>query len=152
MHTTTQTRLSRPAALMIVLGVLALAIPTSASAFYGSNPDSATAAGGGPAPESVSKNSGLVIPDHTSLNASMNDSFQASTRDRDSGYASLNAVTGAPGPESTLVASSSPAADPFDWGDAALGAGVTMALITLGGAALLTVRRRTPISASTSAS
>jgi hypothetical protein len=141
----TSTGTRRSWLIALAVGICILAIPSSASAFYGSNPDSG-AAGGGPAPETVSKDSGLVIPDHTSLNASLNDSSQVSAPDRDSGYASLNAVTGGTDPEPTLVSSSSAAGDPFDWGDAALGAGVAMALFTLGAAAVLTVRRRTAVS------
>jgi hypothetical protein len=68
-------------------------------------------------------------------------------------YSSLNAITGAPAGEPTLV-SVSPAgsADEFQWGDAALGAGAMLALTALGGAAFLTVRRRTSLSPSTSTS
>lgn len=42
------------------------------------------------------------------------------------------------------------AADGFDWGDAALGAGATMALVALGGTVLLTVRRHPGVSPSAS--
>jgi hypothetical protein len=53
------------------------------------------------------------------------------------------------GPE---LVSDSPvnAADGFDWGDAALGAGAAMALVALGGTALFTVRRRPGVSPSAS--
>jgi hypothetical protein len=69
-----------------------------------------------------------------------------------SDYSSLNAITG-PSPNQPTFASGSPSAnDGFDWGDAGLGAGAAMALVAFGGAALLTVRRRTTISPSASAS
>jgi hypothetical protein len=69
-----------------------------------------------------------------------------------SDYSSLNAITG-PSPNQPTFASGSPSAgDGFDWGDAALGAGAAMALAAFGGAALLTVRRRTAISPPASAS
>ncbi len=57
--------------------------------------------------------------------------------------ANYSSVTGSPADEPTLV-SGTPlgAADGFDWGDAALGAGVAMALVAFGGAAVFTVRRR----------
>jgi hypothetical protein len=49
-----------------------------------------------------------------------------------------------------VVASGSPASgdDGFDWASAAIGAGVAMAIAALGGAAFLTVRRRTTVSPS----
>jgi hypothetical protein len=68
-----------------------------------------------------------------------------------SGYSSLNATTG-PSPDQPTFVSSPASGDEFDWGDAALGAGAAMALVAFGGAALLTVRRRTAISPSASAS
>jgi hypothetical protein len=60
----------------------------------------------------------------------------------------LNAISGSPADEPTLVSGSPSAGDPFDWGDAALGAGITMAMVAIGGAALLTLRRRTAVSPS----
>jgi hypothetical protein len=67
----------------------------------------------------------------------------------DPSYSSLNATTGATTGERTL-ASGSPAStdDGFDWLSAAIGAGAAMALVSLGGAAFLTVRRRTAVSPS----
>jgi hypothetical protein len=68
------------------------------------------------------------------------------------GYGSVSPNSG-PAPSEPAAVSSSPAGagDAFDWVDAALGAGVALALVGFGGAALLTVRRRTAITpASTS--
>jgi hypothetical protein len=135
MFTTTTTNQPRPGGryrlIALVLGLCALAIPASASAFYGSASDN----GSGPAPENVARNSGLVIPDHTALNESL---------------APVTRSHGDPPP--VISASSADPADPFDWADAALGAGITMALVAIGGAALLTLRRRTTVSRPASAS
>jgi hypothetical protein len=69
-----------------------------------------------------------------------------------SDYSSVNAITG-PSPNQPTFASGSPSAnDGFQWGAAALGAGAALALVAFGGAVLLTVRRRTAISPSASAS
>ncbi len=57
------------------------------------------------------------------------------------------------GVEPTLIAGSPASADDgFDWASAAVGAGAAMALAALGATALLTVRRRTTVSPSPSAS
>jgi hypothetical protein len=117
---------------MIVLGVLALTIPASASAFYG------PASGNGETPDGVPSNAGLVTPDHTALNESLAPLSGSNGRVVDT-------------PPSAPISSAPASGDAFDWADAALGAGVVMALVTLGGVALITLRRRTPISSSASA-
>ena len=120
----------------LTLGVCALAIPASAGAYYyGSGQESSTAA-----PVKESSDSGLVIPDHTALNDSL---------------APVSGSQSQPGPgkpPTSLVYDSPSAGDGFDWADAALGAGLTMALIALGGAALITLRRRTGASPAASTS
>jgi hypothetical protein len=66
--------------------------------------------------------------------------------------AAADSITG-PSASGPATVSGSPAktADGFDWASAAVGAGAAIALVALGGAALLTVRRRTAVSsASTS--
>lgn len=63
------------------------------------------------------------------------------------GYESVTSITGSTSGEPTF-ASGSPAGDGFHWADAALGAGVALALAAFGGAALLTARRRTALSPS----
>jgi hypothetical protein len=128
---------------IVVLG--ALAIPASAVANTGyATPNAITGA---------SDDSGHDVRaltanghDYSSLNATTPPVSEPST---DSGYSSLNATTG-PTPDEPTVVSSPASGDEFDWGDAALGAGAAMALVAFGGAALLTVRRRTAISASAS--
>ena len=61
----------------------------------------------------------------------------------DSGYSSVNAITGSSTGEPTPVTAS---ADGFDWPSALVGAGAVLALASLGTVALLTFRRRTAIS------
>jgi hypothetical protein len=121
--------------------VCAFAIPASANANTGySSPNAITGA---------SDDSGHAVSgqDYSSLNATVPPVSEPS-----SGYTSLNATTG-PSPIQPTFASGSPSGnDGFQWGDAALGAGAAMALVAFGAAALLTVRRRTTVSPSASAS
>jgi hypothetical protein len=125
---------------IVVLG--ALAIPASASADPASSDYSRADAIAAGLEESTQSTSGS---DYSSLNATVPPVSEPSTG---SGYTSLNATTG-PSPIQPTFASGSPSAnDGFQWGDAALGAGAAMALVAFGGAALLTVRRRTAISPS----
>jgi hypothetical protein len=133
---------------MIVVGAFALAIPAGASAgpidgayssvnsITGAPDDSGRPVGGS---------------DYSSVNAvtppasePSSPSGSGGSPNVDPGYSSLNAVTG-PSHEPTFVSGSPSAGDQFDWGDAALGAGAALALVSLGGAALLTVRRRTAL-------
>jgi hypothetical protein len=126
---------------IVALG--ALAIPASASADPASSDYSRADAIAAGLEESSQSTSGS---DYSSLNASTPPVSEPST-----GYSSLNAVSGPSSDEPTFV--SSPASgDEFDWADAGLGAGAALALVAFGGAALLTVRRRTAISPSASAS
>jgi hypothetical protein len=127
-------RRARRRAIALVLVVCALAIPASASgyssvnAITGGSEQSSQPAGGSdnPSPTAI-KGGHDVVP----------------------GYASANAITGA---ETPTVASGSPSGDDqwFDLPSALVGAGSAMALAALGGAALLTVRRRTEGSPSAS--
>ncbi len=119
-------RLRRPAAFVVTLAVCAIAIPASASAFYGS----ASGSEQGSVPATASNDSSLVIPDHTSLHESLAPHGGA-----------LN-PGGIEQPTPTPVIEPSPIGDGFDWADAALGAGVAMALVALGTAAAFTLRRR----------
>jgi hypothetical protein len=114
--------------LALTLGVGALALPASAGAYYdGSGPEPSST----PVAEKGSSDSGLVIPDHTALNESLAPL---------SGSHEPRGVVDSP---PTIVYGAPSAADGFDWADAALGAGIAMALVTLGGATLLIIRRRT---------
>jgi hypothetical protein len=128
--------------------VCALAIPTSAGAQpndsgYSSVNSIAGAPDDPPQPGYSSVNS---------ITGSSESSPPSGSGNADSGYASLNAITG-PSTEAPTFVSAAPASgDQFDWDDAALGAGAALALMAFGGAALLTVRRRTAISPSASTS
>jgi hypothetical protein len=129
-------RRTRRGAIALVLAACSLAIPASAGAYSSANAitggseQSSQPSGGsdGSSPTAI-KGGHDVIP----------------------GYASPNAITGA---EPFTVDSGSPSgADQwFDVPSALVGAGSAMALISLGGAAFLTVRRRTEVSPSASAS
>jgi hypothetical protein len=135
---------------ILVLG--ALAIPASASA----NVDYSTLnaiTGGSSEPSQQTGGS-----DYSSVNSISPPASEPSVLGHgdpsppDPGYSSLNAITG-PSTEAPTFVSAAPASgDQFDWGDAALGAAAALALIAFGGAALLTVRRRMPVSPSASTS
>lgn len=129
-------RRTRRRAIALVLAVCSLAIPASAGAY-----SSVNAITGGS--EQSSQPSGGS--DHSTPTA------VKGGHDVIPGYASPNAITGA---EQPTVASGSPsnADQGFDWPSALVGAGSAMALVALGGAALLTVRRRTEVSPSASTS
>ena len=141
MHTTltATARLRRRGAFVVILAACALAIPASASAFYGSVSENGSGQNGS-GPATAPNDSGLVIPDHTSLNESL---------------APVSGSTNPGGveqPTTTPVLSPPSIGDGFDWADAALGAGATMALVALGAAGLFTVRRHTTVSPSASTS
>jgi hypothetical protein len=134
-HTMTTMSCSRRNArrrlIALALGVCALAVPASAAAWtYDSAPKSA------PGAEMESSDSGLVAPDHTALNDSL-------------APLSGSQKPGVTGNSPTKIVYDSPSAgDGFDWGDAALGAGVTMALVAIGGTVLFAARRRPGVSPS----
>jgi hypothetical protein len=129
------------------LGICALAIPATASAqpvdSY-STPNSIT--GGSSA---SSQPTGGSDPSSVNSIAPPSSPPSASSGSADSGYSSVNAVSGPSTGEPTLV-SGSPAgtSDGFDWVSALVGAGAAMALAALGAAALLTIRRRPPVAPS----
>jgi hypothetical protein len=125
---------------IIALG--ALAIPASANADPASSDYSRADAIAAGLEESSQPTSGS---DYSSLNATTPPVSEATIG---SSYTSLNATTGPSPSQPTFASSPPPAGDEFDWTDAALGAGAAMALVAFGGAALLTVRRRTAISPS----
>jgi hypothetical protein len=62
--------------------------------------------------------------------------------------AAADSVAGPSPSAPTLVSSPTDPSNGFDWGSAAVGAGAAMALVALGGAGFLTVRRRTAVSSS----
>jgi hypothetical protein len=131
-------RRARRRAIALVLAVCSLAIPASAGAY--SSPNAIT--GGS---EQSSQPTG--VSDYSSPNAI------TGGHDVVPGYSSLNATTGPPPGEPTLASGSPSSTDQwFDVPSALVGAGSAMALAALGGAAFLTVRRRTEVSPSASTS
>jgi hypothetical protein len=131
-------------ALALALGVCALAIPASASG--ASEYSSVNAITGG----SSDSNRPAGVADHAPLNAIAHPPEPSGSGESQSvgpGTSSLNATVGPP-PSTSGSASPIGSADGFHWGDAALGAGAAMALVALGGAVFLTVRRPKPVPAS----
>jgi hypothetical protein len=128
---------------IISMLVCAFAIPAGASADPASTDYSRADAIAAGLEESSQSTSGS---DYSSLNATTHPVSDPSTG---SAYTSLNAISGPSPNQPAFVSGSPPAGDQFDWGDAALGAGGALALVAFGGAALLTVRRRTAMSPST---
>jgi hypothetical protein len=90
-----------------------------------------------------------VSPGYPSPSVESGTSQVGPTEQVSSGYPSPSAITGSPSSEPTLV-SSSPGNpdDGFNWLSAAIGSAAAIALVALGGAAFLTVRRRTAVSPS----
>ena len=141
-------------ALALGLGICALAIPASASAYsITGDPSSVNSTTGD---SSKSGQSSIVLRRNGSeaepfvgagssivlrRNGSEAEPFVADLAPR---YSSARAIGGVPAP--TLVAGSPPSSDDgFDWGSAVVGAGAAMALAALGAAALLAARRRVPV-------
>ena len=142
-----RSRQQRRRALALALGVCALVIPSSASAGV----TGPTTGDGSPpnAPSGGSNDSSLATggSDYSSVNSIVGSSESqpvgSGGSSVDTGYSSLNAITGPPADTTTFVSSSpSSADDGFDWVSALMGAGAALALAALAGAALLTVRRR----------
>jgi hypothetical protein len=157
--TTIKSRLNRNTrrrVVALVLGLGALAIPATASAEPIESPPYALEPSTGGASESSQQPTGSDYSSVNSITAGASESTSSGgSQDAESGYSSASAISG-PVPDRFTV--SSPAVEPpasggegFDWPSAAIGAGAAMALAALGGAALLTARRRTTVSpASTS--
>jgi hypothetical protein len=89
--------------------------------------------------------------DYSSLNSiAPPPSRPGATEEADSGYSSLNSITGAPADAPTHVSGPAGEGDGFDWASALVGAGAALAVAAFGSVALLTLRRRTAITPSTS--
>jgi hypothetical protein len=140
-------RQRRRRALALAIGICAIAIPATASA--ATSGYSTTVANGG-SEDSSQANSGSGYSSVTSIAPPASEPAGSSV---DSGYSSLNAIAGPPADTPTVV-SSSPAnsGDGFDWASAMVGAGASLAFAALCGVALLTVRRRGPVTPSPSTS
>jgi hypothetical protein len=138
-------RRSARRAVALVLAVGSLAIPATAAAYTSPN----AIAGG--SEQSAQPAEG---PDQSSLNAITQESGESSASSGlvsahrvDPGhpaYSSLNPIAPAD------VSSPASTDDGFDWSSAVVGAGVATAFLGLGGAALLTARRRTTVSPASS--
>jgi hypothetical protein len=146
----------RRRALALVLGVCALAIPAIANAqpiAGDTGYSSVNAISGG----SSDPNQPLGGSDYSSVNSiappASSPSGSVGSADVDTGYSSLNAISGSPADAATF-ASGSPtgSGEGFDLPSALVGAGAALALAAFGGAALLTVRRRSTVTPSPSTS
>jgi hypothetical protein len=154
-HTTTESRPRRKAqyrVLALTLGICALAIPASVagaqSIHSGYSTPNAITGGSSDSSQPIDGWSySLLNPPE---NAPGPQSGSGGSSDGAQDYGTPNAILGSDGlGEPTLVSGPPPdTADGFDWASAAVGAGAALALVALGGAALLTVRRRTAISPS----
>jgi hypothetical protein len=178
-HTTIISRRRRKArrrrAVALALGVCALAIPATASADPSTNDySSVNALTGDPSESSQSGGGGAAVAaghaqrtpaelaraPHPGQFVGPYDPSQrgsgsvASPYSGGPDYATPNSILGSDGLGQLAPVTGSPATsgEGFDWPSAAVGAGAAMALIALGGAVLLTVRRRTAISRSAPAS
>jgi hypothetical protein len=141
----------RRRALALGLAICALAIPASGLAQPIDSPYSSANAITGSSQSSQS--SGGSDPSSVNSIAPPSSSPSDSISSADAGYSSVNAVSGPPAGEPTVVSGSpSSSGDGFDWPSALVGAGAALAFAALGGAALLTVRRRHPLSPTASAS
>jgi hypothetical protein len=154
-YTITTTSGPRPKARLGVLALVAvcsLLIPSIASAEH----SSVKQVGPGypsPSVESGTSQTGpteQVSPGYPSPSVESGTSQTGPTEQVSPGYPSPSAITGSPSSEPTLVSSSPGNPDEgFDWLSAAIGSAAAIALVALGGAAFLTVRRRTAVSPST---
>jgi hypothetical protein len=119
-------RSARRHVVALVLGVCALAIPATASAFGGpSGADRAEPQG------AVGPLNGTSQGPHGADYLSVSENPPIALR-RDGLQAEPTVVSASP----------SDSSDGFDWGDAAVGAGAAMALIAISAAVLSTIRRR----------
>jgi hypothetical protein len=137
---------------LIALGLAlgALAVPASATAQPSDGDHSSVSAITGASNESSQLSGGS---DYSSVNSiAPPESEPGASQGVDSGYSSLNAISGSPDEEPTLVSGPAGENDGFDWVSAMVGAGTALAVAAFGGVALLTLRRRTAISPSASTS
>ena len=136
---------------IVVLLVAAgsLVIPASASADPSASGYSRADAIAQGLEESSQSTGGSSYSSVSSITGSSNPSPVSRASDTSSGFSSLNAIAGPAPSEPTLVSGPSGTDDGFDWASAAIGAGAAMALLSLLGATLLTVRRRTTVAPST---
>jgi hypothetical protein len=152
--TTTKYRPRRKARhVVLALAVCALAVPAIANAqpIDSDSVDTGYSSVNAISGDSTDPNKPVGGSEYSSVNSIAPPASSGGSQDIGAGYSSLNAITAATASEHRLVSgapadtSDGFASDGFDWVSALVGAGAAMALAALGGAALLTVRRRTPV-------
>ena len=159
-YTNTNARRARPKAwlgvLALALAVGSLAAPATAGADTGTPAGSMLTPGtpGGYSGAPMQKGDIGVPASHTSVNSvTGTPAGSMLTPGTPGGYSGAPVQNGDIGvaASDTTLASGSPADtdDGFDWLSAVIGAAAAMALVALGGAAFLTIRRRTAVSPST---
>ena len=149
---TTKTRLNRNRSvrrrrLAAVIAVMSLVVPATAGADF----SSVNAITGG-SEQSSQPVGGQDFSSVSSITGSSGQPGPSTAPEQvASSYRSPSSITGPlPDRYASGFASTAGADDGFHWGDAVLGAGTTLALLALAGAALLTVRRRTAVAPSAS--
>jgi hypothetical protein len=131
--------------IVLALAVCSLAIPASASGFSSVNAITG---------DSEQSSQALGGSDYSSVNSITGGSSKPVSNNGSPyggpGFQTPTAISGPSGSE-PIVVSGPPAGtgEGFHWTDAALGAGAALMLVAFGGAALLTVRRRTVMTPST---
>lgn len=148
--TTTRFRPKRTARLVVLaLGICTLAIPASATAYSDYTTVNAL---GGDASESSQPAGGSDYSSVNSIAPPASEPGSSGSQGVDSGYSSVNAISGSPADAPTFVSAAPGTDEGFDVPSALVGAGAALALAALGTAALLTTRRRTTISPSAATS
>jgi hypothetical protein len=151
-HTTTTTTKSRPRRkarhVVLALAVCALAIPAIANAqpIDSHSVDTGYSSVNAISGDSTDPNQPVGGSEYSSVNSIAPPASSGGSQGVGSGYASLNAISGSAEAPTFVSSSPSSSGDGFDWVSALVGAGAAMALAALGAAALLTVRRRHPVS------
>lgn len=147
-------KVTKTNAALAVLAAAAIAVPSATARPIDSGPypsvNAITGQQGGSG-HSVKLPHGAEYSSVNGITPPASESSSASASpETSSGYSSLNAISG-PSPSEPTIVSGSPSSsdDGFEWGDAALGAGAALALLALGRAVFLTVRRRTAVSPTT---
>jgi hypothetical protein len=123
----------------LALTVGALAIPAGATAQPIDTGYSSANAASGTADGSDYSTVNSIVPPEPGT---------GSAKDVESGYSSLNSIAHEPADAPAAVSAPTGANDGFDWVSALVGAGTALAMAAFGGAALLTLRRRTAVSPS----
>ena len=150
-NTTSRSKRGTQIALAFALAVSALALPAIAGAEPNQSPNysSVNSITGGDLSDTSEPAGGSDYASVNSIVPPISEPSSSPTAGAD--YASVNAITGPPA-DTAAYAFGSPSGtgDGFDWASALVGAGAALAMVALGGAALLTARRRGTVAPSTS--